>query len=248
MVSRDNKCERVNLHLTSMQVTDTYFYLDRVWAFFLFTPSSLGDLYASNIWVYWFPPSTVDTGLALSSSCGAWHCWIQSFSRSLSLVIWVCKCCTWLAVETTKVADLITGLLEKTNVTMGDIGVMAPYRRQVTRVFNECSDSTSLQYFKFVERYRLAHAFAMMTLFFMSLRNVWRCIQVQKLRLVLRSRKLGAIRVGTVDDYQVPTVPYLIWKISWSKALLQINAGIGQGCIILRGGKTLMNQFFLFRE
>jgi len=57
-------------------------------------------------------------------------------------------------VETIKVADLISGLL-KTNVTMEDIGVMAPYRRQV-----------------------------------------------QKLRLLLRSRGLGAIRVGTVDDYQ----------------------------------------------
>ncbi|CAM6089205.1 unnamed protein product [Calypogeia fissa] len=58
-------------------------------------------------------------------------------------------------VEAGKVADLITGLISKTQITAGDIGVMAPYRRQV-----------------------------------------------QKLRLVLRSRRLGAVRVGTVDDYQ----------------------------------------------
>ena len=44
----------------------------------------------------------------------------------------------WWAVETIKVADLISGLL-KTNVTMEDIGVMAPYRRQVRtkNVFGE---------------------------------------------------------------------------------------------------------------
>lgn len=29
------------------------------------------------------------------------------------------------------------------------------------------------------------------------------CMQVQKLRLVLRSKGLRAVRVGTVDDYQV---------------------------------------------
>ncbi|KAL2650062.1 hypothetical protein R1flu_018190 [Riccia fluitans] len=58
-------------------------------------------------------------------------------------------------VEAVKVVDLISGLLSKTTVTPGDIGVMAPYRRQV-----------------------------------------------YKLRLLLRSKSLGAVRVGTVDDYQ----------------------------------------------
>lgn len=28
------------------------------------------------------------------------------------------------------------------------------------------------------------------------------CVQVQKVRLLLRERGLGAVRVGTVDDYQ----------------------------------------------
>lgn len=45
--------------------------------------------------------------------------------------VYVFNCCIWLAVETAKVADLIAGLLEKTNVRMKDIGVMAPFRRQV---------------------------------------------------------------------------------------------------------------------
>ena len=36
-------------------------------------------------------------------------------------------------------ADLITGLIEKTNVRMEDIGVMAPYRRQVRTPITEHS-------------------------------------------------------------------------------------------------------------
>ncbi|CAK9869733.1 unnamed protein product [Sphagnum jensenii] len=58
-------------------------------------------------------------------------------------------------VEIAVVVDLIDGLLKTSDVTKEDIGVMAPYRRQV-----------------------------------------------YKLRLVLRSRGLRDIRVGTVDDYQ----------------------------------------------
>lgn len=38
-----------------------------------------------------------------------------------------------LAVETTKVVDLITGLLQNNRVTTEDIGVMAPFRRQVQK-------------------------------------------------------------------------------------------------------------------
>ncbi|GAQ82685.1 Silencing defective protein SDE3 [Klebsormidium nitens] len=58
-------------------------------------------------------------------------------------------------LEAERLVNLLAGLLQRGNITTADVGVMAPYRKQV-----------------------------------------------QKLRLLLRARGLGAVRVGTVDDYQ----------------------------------------------
>jgi hypothetical protein len=49
--------------------------------------------------------------------------------------------------------------------------------------------------------------------------------QVQKIRLLLRQRGLGAVRVGTVDDYQVRTC--CNWRFA-AQLLSTVSSCVGQ--------------------
>ncbi|BBN09990.1 hypothetical protein MPTK1_5g00070 [Marchantia polymorpha subsp. ruderalis] len=99
-------------------------------------------------------------------------------------------------VEARKVVDLVSGLISKTHISAGDIGVMAPYRRQV-----------------------------------------------YKLRLILRSRALGAVRVGTVDDYQgqEEKIVFISTVLTRPESLCKVQADVKDNQIGFLGNAKRFN-------